>query len=233
RDLINKAVSKYDEEIKNIEHHRTEEGSKLLEDIQSGYDYYSKLINSAYKDSLSSLSDYANKIKSEIFKAREESEQKHLSNEKNYIDEYLKEYSNKLDEKIADKVNILNDSKSQLDDMIKESFNTLNDNLSNAISKFNEEADNRINAVVSKLEEESSKRLFDYKEYISELEMHLSSINSKIDNEIYNITSEISDIKDKYKELNANFEESLDMLKNSILDRDELAESDKDALASK
>ena len=40
-DLINKAVSKYDEEIKNIEHLRTEEGSKLLEDIQSGYDYYS------------------------------------------------------------------------------------------------------------------------------------------------------------------------------------------------
>ena len=63
--------------------------------------------------------------------------------------------------------------------------------------------------------------------------MHLSSINSKIDNEIYNITSEVSDIKNKYKELTTDFEESLDMLKNSILDRDELAESDKDALASK
>ncbi|MEI0605325.1 hypothetical protein R4K55_14005, partial [Brachyspira alvinipulli] len=167
---------------------------KLLDDIKSGYDYYSKLIDSAYKDSLSSLSDYTTRIKEEIEKAREESEQKHVANEKNYIDEYLKEYSNKLDEKIADKVNILNDSKSHLDDMVRESFNTLNINLNNAIAKFNKEADMRINETVSRLEVEASDRLFNYKEYMSELETHLSSINSKIDNEIYNVTSEVSDI---------------------------------------
>ena len=59
--IIDKAISKYDEEIKNIEQQRTEEGTKLLDDIKSGYDYYSNLIDSTYKDSLSSLSDYTNR----------------------------------------------------------------------------------------------------------------------------------------------------------------------------
>ncbi|MEI0605307.1 hypothetical protein R4K55_13915, partial [Brachyspira alvinipulli] len=234
--IIDKAISKYDEEIKNIEQQRTEEGTKLLDDIKSGYDYYSNLIDSTYKDSLSSLSDYTNRIKEEIEKAREESEQKHVANEKNYIDEYLQEYSNKLDEKIAERINILNESKTQLDDMIKDSFNTLNINLNDAILKFNKEADTRISEAVSRLEIEASDKLFDYKEYMSELETHLSSINSKIDNEIYNITSEISDIKNKYKELSADFEESLDIVKSSIFDRDELIElqaSEKELLASK
>ena len=177
--VINSAVSKYDEEIKNIEHYRLDEGDKLLYEIRSGYDYYSNLINKTYKDSLASLSNYTNKIKSEIEKAREESENKHLSNEKNYIDEYLKDYLSKLDSKIEDKVNILNDSKNQLDDMIKESFNTLNINLEEAISNFNKRADDNIDFAIKELKEKEN--IFNYKEYISELEDHLKTINSKID----------------------------------------------------
>ncbi|MCZ9967352.1 hypothetical protein OFQ61_09620 [Brachyspira hyodysenteriae] len=72
------------------------------------------------------------------------------------------------------------------------------------------------------------------------MENHLASINSKIDNEIYNVSSkldsEISDLKNKYDALNVDFEETLDLIKSSILDRDELIElhnSEKELLANR
>ncbi|MBW5409825.1 hypothetical protein E6A50_05525, partial [Brachyspira hampsonii] len=232
---INESVAKYDEEIKRIEHHRETETENIISDIEDlgnsireDYEEYSIMIDKIYEDAVSELEVHLENIKKEIERARSEAEEKHLSNEKNYIDDYLLNYSEKIEAHVNDKLSILTESKAQLDDMIKESFNTLNSNLNDAMNRFNEEANTQIHSVVNRLEKEAEERLNNDNKYISELEEQLRAISVKIDNELYNISSkldnEISDVKTKYKDLSTDFDEALDMIKASILDRDELME---------
>ena len=77
---------------------------------------------------------------------------------------------------------------------------------------------------LSKLEEDFGK-LFN-KDYIEELDSRINSINNKLEEEIVNIKNnleaDISSVRSQYKELSIDFEEALDLVKKSILDRDEI-----------
>ena len=152
-------------------------------------------------------------MKEEIEKAREESESKHLNNEKNYIDNYLKEYSDKLNDEISEKVNMLTEAKEQLDNMVKESFDNLENSFNDAVVRFEEETSNKILEAIDKLEKETESVLF--KKYMSALDERIHSVNEKLDNET-------SNLKDKYEALSSDFDEAIDIIKNSIIDRDEL-----------
>ena len=77
------------------------------------------------------------------------------------------------------------------------------------------------------------------KDYVEELDSRINSINSKLEEEISNIRnsldSDISSVRSQYKELSVDFEEALDLVKKSILDRDEvidLQSKEKDELIS-
>ncbi|MBW5393388.1 hypothetical protein, partial [Brachyspira pilosicoli] len=90
---------------------------------------------------------------------------------------------------------------------------------------------------LSKLEEDFGK-LFN-KDYVEELDSRINSINSKLEEEISNIRNsldnDISSVRSQYKELSVDFEEALDLVKKSILDRDEvidLQSKEKDELIS-
>ncbi|ELV04536.1 hypothetical protein H263_15672, partial [Brachyspira hampsonii 30599] len=181
--------------------------------MKSGYEYYSNLINDAYNNSLNSLKDYSKLVEEEIEKAREESESKHLNNEKNYIDEYLKEYSDKLNTEIAEKMNMLTEAKEELDDMVRDSFDNLESSFNDALIRFEEETSSKVLDAIEKLEKETESVLF--KKYMSVLNEKIRSVNEKLDNET-------SDLKEKYADLNSDLNNAINMMKNSVIDKDQL-----------
>lgn len=142
RSLIDGAIVRYKDEIKDIEHYRSEENSSVFKDIENignkiraDYEEYSSMLKSIYEKERLTIDEYSSKAKDEIEKARAESENKHIENEKNYINDYLNEYSSKIDIKIKEKIDILEKSKDTLSDIITNSFDNLNSNIKNVLAK--------------------------------------------------------------------------------------------------
>ncbi|PPS22232.1 hypothetical protein DJ52_06145 [Brachyspira murdochii] len=130
--LIDNAIAKYQDEIKEIETYRLEENKSIIEDVENigagirkDYEQYTNMLEELCNKEKTSLNEYVNTLKDEIEKAREESEAKHLTNEANYIDDYL----NKASSKIDDEVNRLNEE-------LNDSFNTLYSGFSKILAKI-------------------------------------------------------------------------------------------------
>ncbi|MBW5400512.1 hypothetical protein E6A47_10660, partial [Brachyspira pilosicoli] len=168
-----------------------------------------------------------------------------------YINEYLEEYSNNLDSRLEEKLLVLEESKKELDNILNSSFENLNSRIEESLSKVNSLAEEKLISIekdindkllvnvekLSKLEEDFGK-LFN-KDYVEELDSRINSINSKLEEEISNIRNsldnDIYSVRSQYKELSVDFEEALDLVKKSILDRDEvidLQSKEKDELIS-
>ena len=71
-----------------------EENANIIADVENiganirkDYKKYTKILEEIYNNKKTSLDDYANELKNDIEKHREDAEKIHLENEANYIDE--------------------------------------------------------------------------------------------------------------------------------------------------
>ena len=84
------------------------------------------------------INEYLEEYSNNLKDELENLKEENAESQKNYIDEYLQEYLNNIDSKLEDKLDILNKAKEELDNIIKASFDELNSNLNDTINKINE-----------------------------------------------------------------------------------------------
>ena len=77
----------------------------------------------------------------------------------------MKDYSSKLDNKVSEKIDVLNKTKEELENLVKDSFGNLEAGMQNAISKFEKESNTKLLEVIKRLENDAKTVIFDKNEY--------------------------------------------------------------------
>ena len=249
RGLVDGAITRYKDEISEIEHHRAEEGNLAIENIEevstrmkSDYEKYISDLSNIYGNEKDSLNDLAKSIKEKL--EEDISSIKDISIETG--SEYLDEYTRRLESDIKEKLSILEANKEELTDAIDKSFADLDKKIDDKLKRIQRKSSKKTSKLLNDFSEMTSKLLDNYETKLSGIDSDLKSKQDEIadglraellslhksleenlnSEELAEISNRVVKLEDDLNNVNAELEnKALELSNNIISERDLLLET--------